>query len=236
MKKFLLFILWILIVMGIPIILAIGHGKTVNGESLNISWDDNNFSRYMLWGVPFSDGWVYQPTLGLTYNENLIFLLFGNYDYKQKKWNEGDVIAEFSKSIHPKMNVTVGSFYFHFDAGDSWENTGAVYFGISANMLFNPSITYYNLFGFDEGNNVECAISKNFPINSKITVFSFGKLGYNNKAFREKTGFSHTEFGVKIPIQLPFKFVLMPTINYLKALADDLDDIFYGGATIHYDF
>ena len=83
---------------------------------------------------------------------------------------------------------------------------------------------------------MEGAISKDFSIRKEITAAASVKLGYNNKAFRERKSFSHLEANLKVPIPVTKKLSVIPNINCSKALADDLSDIIWGGINFHYDF
>lgn len=205
-------------------------------EPFNISLDNNFSTKYMLWGIPFSEGAVDQVMLNTNY-KNLTATLFANRDFKQDKFNEGDIFVDYTKQLSDKLKASVGCIYFKFKQNGNWEDCTDLYVGISANIPLNPSLKYHRLLsGFDTGNYVEGAVSKNFPINEKATISTTGKIGYNDKAFRGKSGLSHLEAGVNIPIQLTNKLSVSPNINCSRTLASDLENEVFGGVNVHYDF
>jgi len=190
---------------------------------VNISSDINFLSRYMFFGIPFSKESVNQSMINLNKGD-FTGILWENYDAEQKKVNEIDVFADYTKSVKNKLKVSLGVIYFRAKVGNNWEDCIDWYAGACATDIpLSPSITCHKFTG--SGSYVESGILRDFPFSKKITATASGKLGYNDKAFREKTGFSHLETNLKISVKLSKKLSVIPNINYSRALADDLDNI-----------
>jgi len=224
---------------------AIGLASILPMKSMaeaNVSLDSIFSSRYMFYGLPFSKGNINQTMLNVSNNENnnkknnFTGTLWDNYDAKQNRLNEVDIFMDYTRQINNKLNLSLGAIYFRAIVEDKWKECTDWYAGIHTNFLLNPSLTYNKYTGFGKGNYTELGISKDFPGNNRFTVSTSGKLGYNNRAFRDKRGFSHLEGNLKFPITLSKKLSIIPNINYSRALAKDLKNTTWGGINLHYDF
>jgi hypothetical protein len=200
---------------------------------INASWDNTYSSKYMFWGIPFSGEDVFQSMLILNHGPFTLFF-FGNNDFQLNKFNEGDILTDYTMPLNSVLNTSFGYNYYRCKLED-WETYGEMYFGLSFNTLFSPSITYHNLFGFEEGNYIDIGLSKNLST-EKIPLLLSGKIGYNDRAFREKSGLSHTDWGVSIPITIFSHLSMIPFARYSWALSDDFKNELYGGLTSSWKF
>ncbi|MDO8516951.1 MAG: hypothetical protein Q7S33_02395 [Nanoarchaeota archaeon] len=218
----------------------VGPCSKANGENaktetpITASWDNTYSSKYVFWGIQFSNKDVYQSLITINKGHSTLFV-FSNRDFETSTWNEHDVFFDYTTPINKMVNMSAGYNYYNCRLGD-WESYNEIYIGASFNTFLSPAISYHNIFGFENGNYFEASVSKSFQINDKITLLSSGKLGYNDKAFRTATDFSHTEWGISAPITYLPHFIISPFAKYSFALADDLKNVFYGGATASYKF
>jgi len=201
---------------------------------LNFSLDSNSSSKYMFFGMPFSNGNINQTMLNMNKGD-FTGTLWGNYDVKQGKLNEVDVFADYARSIN-KLNLSLGAIYFIAKVDDDWVDCVDWHAGINASAPLNPSLNYHKFTGADNGDYTELGISKNFTVNKRVMITTSGKIGYNNGAFRDKKGLSHLEGNLKVPIRFSKKLNVAPNINCSKALGEDLKNAIWGGVNVHYNF
>ena len=201
---------------------------------INISVAGNLVNKSKFWGMPFLDSPVYSQSVNVSRGKFGVSLV-GNYDIKKGRLYDIDTGVSFSQPISDKLNAYLGYVFFNFNLGEGWNYASILYGGLAANLPLNPSITYNRLFRFGGGEYMEGSVSHAFPLGEKIEISLSQKAGYNNKAGRDKTGFSHLETGISVPIQLSNSVNITPYLNYLHSLSDEVKSEFYGGINVNYD-
>jgi len=202
-------------------------------SKINISVAGNLANKLKFWGMPFLDSPVYTQSLNANYG-NFSASIAGDVDVNNKKLFNMQTHAGFSQPISDKLNAYLGYVFFNFNLGEGWDYASILYGGLAADLPLNPSVTYNRLFRFGGGEYIEGSISHAFPLGEKIGISLSQKAGYNNKAGRDKTGFSHLETGVSVPIQLSNSVNITPYLNYLHSLSDEVKSGFYGGINIDF--
>ena len=89
-----------------------------SNANVKASIDSNSSTRYMFFGLPFSEGNINQSMLNVN-KGNFTGILWGNYDTKQERVNEFDVYSDYTKSMK-KVRVSLGAVYFKAIVGDKW--------------------------------------------------------------------------------------------------------------------
>ena len=69
---------------------------------------------------------------------------------------------------------------------------------------------------------------------SKVSPYI--SFSYNDKCFRDESGFSQAEAGVKTSIKVSDKINLSQNFNYVHSLAGDIENQFYGGISLSASF
>ena len=199
-----------------------------NKFNIGLKGDLVNKSRF--WGIPtsFLDKPIYSQSLNVNYG-NFSASTTGRVNVKDLKLFVIPTYVGFSKSLSKKISSHLGYTLFKFNLGEGWENASIVSAGLTTNFPLNPSITYNRLFGFGGGEYIEGGLSKNIPLTKSSSINLSGKIGYNNKILRDRTGFSHLEGCINIPIKLLDKINLSPYINYFQSLSDIVKTGFNGG-------
>ncbi len=200
----------------------------------NISLAGNLTNKLKFWGMPFLESPAYSQSVNVSRGKFGASLV-GNYDIKKGRLFDIDMGVSFSQPILDKLNAYLGYVFFNFNLGEGWDYASILYGGLSADVPLNPSVTYNRLFRFGGGEYIEGSVSHAFPIGEKIGISLSQKVGHNNKAGRDKTGFSHLETGISVPIQLLNKANITPYLNYLHSLSDEVKSGFYGGINVSYD-
>jgi hypothetical protein len=199
----------------------------------NISVAGNLANKLKFWGMPFLDSPVYSQSVNVNRGKFDISLV-GKYDIKKGRLFDIDTGISFSQPISDKLNAYLGYVFFNFNLGEGWDYASVLYGGLAADLPLNPSVTYNKLFRFGGGEYIEGSVSHAFPLGEKMGISLSQKAGYNNKAGRDKTGFSHLETGVSVPIQLSNRVNITPYLNYLHSLSDEVKSGFYGGINVNY--
>jgi hypothetical protein len=213
-------------------------------------------SRYVWRGQTLSEGFVAQPTVGITlggFSANL----WSNVDLDNDEedddgivLNETDLTLSYSMPIGP-VNATAGFIHYDFDGSDTQE----VYLTCALSTLLNPSLSLY--YDIDEGDGgfAVLALSHAFPV-GPVSLTAGASLGFNlgNKAMGlnedgdDFTGLYYGEVSLATSIPLFKNVTLDPRIAYSTALGDDGEyaiesisesitgdrekDMFYGGIAI----
>jgi hypothetical protein len=204
-----------------------------NNFNINLNGCLKNKSRF--WGFPFSDTPVYTESLSANYGK-FSASIAGDININDKKLFNVQTSIGFSQPLSKKISFYLGYVFFYFNMGEGWDNASIAYAGLAADLPLNPSITYNRLIRFGGGDYIEGKLSENLPLTKNIGVNLSGKIGYNNKVMRNKSGFTHLEGDINIPIKLSDKIALSPYINYFQALSDDIKSGFTCGLAVNTKF
>ncbi len=208
--------------------------EKIQKNKFNIGLKGDLINKYRFWGMPFLDSPVYKQSLNVNYG-NFSASTTGQVDVKNLKLYAIVTYAGFSKSLSKKISSHLGYTLFKFKTGENWENAFLVSVGLTTNLPLNPSITYNRLFGkssFGGGDYIEGGLSKDIPLTKSSSINLSGKIGYNNKVLRDRTGFTHLEGCLNIPIKLSDKINFSPYINYFQSLSDVVKTGFNGGLSV----
>lgn len=203
--------------------------KTKLEEKVNIEANLYFYSKYIFRGLNFGNKPIFQPSLTLNYKD-VIATILGTCDTGDENANEFDLLLDYTKEINKEINLSFGYNFFRFI--DLGQNTQEVYAGVSLNRALSPSFMFYHDFDLAKGNYAELSISKsnkfkNLSLNTKAS------LGYNDRYFWDKSGFSHLDFQVLIAIKISDKVTICPRLNYIKALNKDFKNEFVSGIGVN---
>jgi len=85
------------------------------------------------------------------------------------------------------------------------------------------------------GEYTQFSASKTIPLTKNISILPSVNLGYNDKFLRDKSGFSHIEGGISLPVKLK-SAELVPYVNYSQPLTNGFKKSFHGGIKIKPSF
>jgi hypothetical protein len=229
------------------------HGEEAAGKGV---FSTAVASRYVWRGQTLSEGFVAQPTVGITLG-GFAANLWSNVDLDNDEedddgiiLNETDLTLSYSMPIGP-VNATAGFIHYDFDGSDTQE----IYLTCALSTLLNPSLSLY--YDIDEGDGgfAVLAASHAFPV-GPVSLTAGASLGFNlgNKAMGlnedgdDFTGLYYGEVSLATSIPLFKNVTLDPRIAYSTALGDDGEyaietisesitgdrekDMFYGGIAI----
>ena len=199
--------------------------------SVNLGADVVNKSRF--WGMPFLENMRYKQTLDIG-RGNLGFSLAGHYDMKRGRLFDVDTGVSLFQPISDNLSAYLGGVRFDFNLEGDWDNAALLYGGLASSGPLNPSLAYNRLIGFGGGSYIEGAISQSFPLGDSAVSVS-EKVGYNHKVMRDKSGLSHLETAVEMPIQVLEGLTIVPHLNYFYSLSDEVDTGLCGGVRLNWD-
>ena len=209
-------------------------GAKAQDNNLNVNLNGNYASEMRFWGMPFIDSPMYTQSLNFNHGKFMVSLS-GTRNMDTEKLYSGNVLLNYTQPISSKLTASVGKIYFKFNLGGYWDDASVSYAGLNADMPFNPAISYNKLTGFGGGEYIEGSLSKTFPVNNKVAVSTSAKIGYNAKALRDKTSFSHLEEEVSIPIQVTDRLNITPKLKIIFPLAEDVSGGDYWEVNASYD-
>jgi hypothetical protein len=202
------------------------HGEEAAGKGV---FSTAVASRYVWRGQTLSEGFVAQPTVGITlggFSANL----WSNVDLDNDEedddgiiLNETDLTLSYSMPIGP-VSATAGFIHYDFDGSDTQE----IYLTCALSTLLNPSLSLY--YDIDEGDGGFAVLAAwhAFPV-GPVSLTAGASLGFNlgNKAMGlnedgdDFTGLYYGEVSLATSIPLFKNVTLDPRIAYSTALGDD---------------
>lgn len=185
-------------------------------------------SRYVWRGQILSEGFVAQPTVGITlggFGANL----WSNVDLDNNEedddgivMNETDLTLNYTLPIGP-VSVTGGLIHYDFDGGDTQE----LYVTCALATLLNPSLSLYYDIDDGEGGFAVLAVSQAVPA-GPLSLTAGASVGFNlddqamgvNADGDKFTGLYYGEVSLATSIPLFGNVTLDPRIAYSTALGD----------------
>jgi len=189
-------------------------------------------SKYVLRGYSYSEKPVMQETLTASYND-VSLIGFMNYDLDTRNLNELDLTMDITKRIG-SATWSAGYTLLSFP-NSNYKKTQEIYAEITLDTLLNPQVKVYH--DFDEGRGTYAELSCRHMFGSgQARVSASAALGYNRHYYRARSGLSHAEFRLSLPVQANEKVAITPFIDYSKSLDKDFQDELFGGVSISLGF
>jgi len=201
-------------------------------EKLNLGFRTDCFSKYVSRGMTYSENPVIQPSISVN-KGSLTAIGITNFDTQCSEFNEYDLVLDYTKTAG---NITFSSGYgLYTFPGTEMQKTEEVYASATLEKTFRPTLKA--VYDFDKGKGLYAELSAGKDISiGKTTISATGKLGYNNKYFREKSSLSNLEVNLSMPIESGKNMTIRPCINCSKALDLDFIDQFYAGLNLEFRF
>ena len=185
---------------------------------ISASFNNNYASQYVLFGLPFSEGPVWQPTLNVG-SGNLNSFLMANKDLTTHEWNEIDIGVDYNISLGKNSNLSLGTIYFPSKIDGKWKDFGTSYASLSSGAF---SVMLHKIWGNEKGTYLGLTYSKDYPISDKFTFSNSTSIGYNDGIFRDKKGLTHFESSLKGSLALTDKLGVSGQVIWVNPLADDI--------------
>lgn len=191
--------------------------------------ENSIWSKFMWLGMPFSEGFVYQPVATATY-KGIGANTFANVDWTNKKLKEVDLGVSYSNSKGP-VNAKIGFTHMAFDNGnEKWDSETKTYLDIGVKTPLNPSLSIQRFDGYDAGNVAVFSVGGDIP---KGKISWSASTAYNGGVFREKYGVGNLETSLSKSFEVSgTKFT--PKIIFSKGLQSDIPNQIYGGLTVNW--
>ena len=201
------------------------HAEAVAGKG---SFSTAFASRYVWRGQILSEGFVAQPSVGITlggFGANL----WTNVDLDNNEedddgivMNETDLTLNYTLPIGP-VSVTGGLIHYDFDGGDTQE----LYVTCALATLLNPSLSLYYDIDDGDGGFAVLAVSQAVPA-GPLSLTAGASVGFNlddkamgvNADGEKFTGLYYGEVSLATSIPLFGNVTLDPRIAYSTALGD----------------
>ncbi len=204
--------------------------QTSQSNKLNMSFDNNYASKYVFWGIPFSEGPVWQPTLSAEYG-NLSAFTMANKDFATQEWNEIDAGVNYTIPVGEKNTLSIGTIYFPSKINEKWESIGTAYANFNIGDI---STMFHKLYGSEDGNYFALEYNKEYPINDRFRFSTSMGLAYNDEAFREKSGISHSESNIGVSLDLTDNVNFSSNVGFVNPWAEDIEGGTYFTTSVSY--
>ena len=196
-------------------------------------------SSYVWRGIQLSDDeLVIQPSVGIAY-KGFSVNFWSNYNTDTTEEDETDFTLDFSNAIG-KVGYSFGYIYYAL-SGDNVEDSQEVYGAVSYDTILSPSLTVYRDFDEFLSTYVVFSVGQDFKV-ADFTVSSGASLSYY---FYDNADDDWQNFEVSLSTSIPVRKPLSPLdpmVAYSVGLYEDestgtkLDDEFYGGVTVAFNF
>ncbi|MCK5286403.1 MAG: hypothetical protein KAJ59_01190 [Thermodesulfovibrionia bacterium] len=218
-------------------------------------------SNYVWRGIKLSNGYVVQPSVGITYGgfgANLWFNWDSDCNLGTDTCNdngeltETDLTLNYSFSVD-KVSFDAGYIYYALEAAN---DTQEIYISAGYDVLLNPAITIY--YDFEEGSGafIIASIGHSLDVSKGIALNLGASASYNienavmgtDADSDEFSNFYNGELSVSLNIPVTDFLSVAPNIAYsfplsndaenaIEGLGDDGDSsIFYGGINLTLSF
>lgn len=216
------------------------------------SADASFMSNYVWRGQKLSEDWVIQPSVTLGYG-GFGMNLWANYDGDTTEHNETDLTLSYAFDVTEKVGLEVGYIYYALDGA---ADTQELYVSAGADVMLQPSLTFY--YDVEEGNGgfLVAAIGHSFPLSDDISLDlgASASINFDNKVMgagedgSEFTGLYNGEISAAVSIPVTEDISITPMIAYSFPLSDDSEfaiesisfdadgDIVYGGVNVSVSF
>ena len=198
---------------------------------ISVSVDNNYASQYLFWGIPFSEGAVWQPTLRVG-GGNLNTFLMANKDFATHEWNEIDIGVDYNIPLGKNSSLSLGTVYFPAKVEGKWKDFGTSYASLSSGPF---SVMLHRIWGADKGTYLGLTYNKDYPISDKFTFSNSASIGYNDGVFRDKRGLTHSENSLTGSLALTDKLSVSGQLVWINPLADDIEGGLCFRTSVSYD-
>jgi len=185
---------------------------------ISASFNNNYASQYVLFGLPFSEGPVWQPTLNVG-SGNLNSFLMANKDLTTHEWNEIDIGVDYNIPLGKNSSLSLGTIYFPSKIDGKWKDFGTSYASLSSGPL---SVMLHKIWGNEKGTYLGLTYNKDYPVSDKFTFSNSTSIGYNDGIFRDKKGLTHFESSLTGSLALTDKLGVSGQVVWINPLADDI--------------
>lgn len=193
-------------------------------------------SSYVWRGFQLSDDeFVIQPSVGISY-KGFSVNFWSDYNTDTKELDETDITLDFSNTVG-KVGYSAGFIYYAFDG---FPDTQEVYGSVSYDIILAPSLSAY--WDFDEFDSVYVVAAIGHDFNAgDFTISAGASLSYYFYDTAEND-WQNLEVSLSTSIPVGNHFSIDPMLAYSIGLYEDksagaeLDDEFYGGVTVAFNF
>lgn len=227
-------------------------------ESMEFEITADYFSKYVWRGQNLDDESVFQPGFSASYM-GFTASIWGNLEMTSANGNSGeftevDYSVDYSGNFPgiESLGYSVGFIYYDFP-NTNFEDTTEIYWGLSLDLPFSPSITVYHDVDEVEGTYFSVAfehsVEKIVELNPDLPVgldiglsFGFGSSSYNKAYWGVNNGeMQDLAISVGFPMDIG-GWTAVPSVNYVTLLSGDIrssaadDDMFFAGVSLSKSF
>ena len=193
-------------------------------------------SSYVWRGIQLSDDeFVIQPSVGISY-KGFSVNFWSNYNTDTTEEDETDYTLDFSNAIG-KVGYSFGYIYY---ALSGVEDSQELYGAVSYDVILSPSLTVYRDFDEFLSTYVVVSVGHDFKVED-FTISAGASISYY---FYDNAEDDWQNFEVSLSTSIPVgnHFSIDPMVAYSAGLYEDesvgteLDDEFYGGVTVAFNF
>jgi hypothetical protein len=199
-------------------------------------------SHYVWRGQLLTDDFAFQPTVwGKVGDVTLSSWSSISPDQDNGSFREHDFTVDYTKAVHPKVNLSVGYINYFFPPVDGDGSFTNELYVVSAFVApLNPTVKAYFDVHEGSGTYLNFGISHPIVLGPKATLTPSFALGYNHKQWIDDSTWNDANFGLKLTVPVHPKVTLGPAIYYSKGLTENYDDLipdkFYGGLSVAITF
>jgi len=220
--------------------LAYNASTGIAADKVDLELTADFMGKYIWRGQNLSDDPVFQPGISANY-KGLTAAIWGNMDLTNINGNSGD-FSEVDYSIDytadlpgtTGISYSVGAIYYDFPRTIT-NDTTEIYWGLSFDLPWNPSVTVYHDIDEAEGSYVSlalghsveriCKLLPDLPIGLDIGAsLGWGSGSYNKYYWgTDQSKLQDLAFSVTFPMEIA-GWNVAPGLNYVTLVSDDIRD------------
>jgi hypothetical protein len=197
-------------------------------------------SKYIWRGQNAVDDPVFQPSISVSYKD-LTATVWGNLELTTINGNNGefselDYTIDYSGKLSGSERIvySIGAIFYDFPVSET-KDTSEVYWGLSADLPFNPSVTFYK--DLDEADGTYLSLGASHRIDKiaelapdiPVAMDIGASLGWGSRSYNryywgtDQTALNDLVLFVSFPIEI-WGCTLVPSLNYITLVSDDIRD------------
>ena len=205
--------------------------QTEQESSFSFGAELGTNSAYVSEGVKFGEN----PTLEGNVNASILGFtatLCNNYSPKDRYVNEWEFILEHDQKLFDLLNLNTGASYLIYPGTE--EPKGLELFsGIDLDFPVTPNFSVTKDV-INKGLYASLSFEGATKIYTDLNIQVAAGIGYNDRYFRETTGWSHVE--TRVSLEMLLETDLKAMIGATQIMSDPDNSITYGSLRLRYEF
>lgn len=162
--------------------------------------------------------------------------------FKSGEATENDLVLDYSRDLTDLVSISVGNIYYMLDG---YNDTNELYFGVSLNMILEPSLTVY--YDWDEADEAglfyAASIGRSIDINDALSLSLGALVSYNDEsdyAVGNYSDWHNYELSASVDYAVTDQISISPSFLFSEGISDEareaIDSEMVAGISVAFNF